>query len=331
MAQIHSAAKAPDPTKHAKNVELLRSLENSHTVNGAICLDLAEALPRLFDANFLDSSLSYLERIRNWCLTLIIINILGRPSELSDYSPVVEELEAASTTGPTAARGADGFLSHVKLVLNCWKGQHINSPKRYPLMLARNPLDAKFCVVYWLSSWLSATGIKSGPILPNLIGRKEKQRVVRADKLVRVQDQQSMTQVWYEIEKGSTKTQRCNLTKEQVGNILHRMCEKAGYPDGSSYTFKKMAVQWAVRSSATVPQIKAAGRWKSGAWEQYAQGGFNDKQAWEQSGQDDPIRKIWVFRPALWDTTVPTATAGSSKKKPSKRKQKKPSKDAALA
>ena len=214
-------------------------------------------------------------------------------------------METPSPTGPTAARGADDFPSYLKLVLNCWKGQH-----------------AKYCPVYWLSAWLSAADIKNGPIYPNLVGRKKKQRVLRADQVVKIQDHQSITRIWHEVDENGAQT-RCNLTKGQVSGILNKMCTDAGYPGCSSYTFKKMAVQWAVRSNATVPQIKAAGRWKSNAWEQYAQGGFNDKQAWEQSGQDDPIRKMWVFRPALWDTTVAMATEVSTKKNKRRKQSKK--------
>lgn len=97
------------------------------------------------------------------------------------------------------------------------------------------------------------------------------------------------------------ETKLVNLTTEMLSSHITPIMKLCGYEDEHCvlYVFRKSSCKWAARCGAQQHAIMAAGRWKesSKAFLDYIQAGQLDGATWVDSPEDDPIRKIWVFKP----------------------------------
>ena len=109
------------------------------------------------------------------------------------------------------------------------------------------------------------------------------------------------------------ETQIVNLSEDILKRHLLGPMRKAGYAaeDCKLYLIRKSACKWAARCGGAEWAIKAGGRWKENSrhFSSYIQAGQLDGQSWLDKKDEDPIRKLWVFKPtAVQECMVPLAT-----------------------
>ena len=134
-----------------------------------------------------------------------------------------------------------------------------------------------------------------------LHGNKGHQTHRVAHKLKTEDTRQGKTTYWVDAD-----DHRVNWTEIQWSDTLTKLFAAAGYATCTTHTLRCSAAQWAARCGARDAQIKATGRWSdtSNSYHRYIQAGIQDRDKWESLRQEDPIRKIWVFHPAVWTPTV---------------------------
>lgn len=109
--------------------------------------------------------------------------------------------------------------------------------------------------------------------------------------------------VWVDSDGGEV-----NLNYDSWNDICKMFFVGAGVFDATTHSIRKSAAVWAARCGAEEYQIREAGRWNSGdTYMIYVKSGkaIASLAASRKDGSLDPIRKIWVFHPTAFLTTLP--------------------------
>lgn len=147
-----------------------------------------------------------------------------------------------------------------------------------------------------------------GPIFPRVWKNGKKQGPV----LVHHSRKDPDTLItWYFADEDETL--KVNLSEDTLQRLLMSPMKLAGYnrDDCKLYLIRKSATKWAARCGGVEWAIKAAGRWKENSkhFSSYIEAGQLDGQYWLDKKDEDPIRKLWVFKPtAVQECSVPLAT-----------------------
>lgn len=96
-----------------------------------------------------------------WTMFLVSMCLMARASDVTCFCPLFENI----TMPLPNMWDADGYPAYIKVALLDWKHRSMkNKGKRYEMRIWRNPIDAKYCPVFYIMKWLSYSGICAGPI-----------------------------------------------------------------------------------------------------------------------------------------------------------------------
>jgi hypothetical protein len=145
----------------------------------------------------------------------------------------------------------------------------------------RNYLDVRFCPVTWLLTWLSLSGITSGPIFQRL-GAEGKPTGKAQNETI----WQNMTQKIF-IAAGLYLPGNKKEKRKGAGCTNH--------------SIRRSAAQWAGRCGAGEQDCANNGRWKT--WEcmaKYLAAGSTKRRVNQHDRNgEDPIFKVWVWKPVV--------------------------------
>jgi len=131
--------------------DLLNSWDAHDTITGrkkqAPAFDMRFDLPKIYRAVFTIKKYTALARVTMWVTILVMISIMGRGSCMSDYSPLIEEVEYPSESG---GYDTDGFPKYLYIPWRNWKGRKRAVGEKYFLVVHRNYTDPRFCPVFWM-------------------------------------------------------------------------------------------------------------------------------------------------------------------------------------
>ena len=212
------------------------------------------------------------KRVRLWAMLLVQFALMARSCEVSqEFCPLLSSLKLPSRHQQShwLSNGMPAFL---QVELLDWKGRPARKkgvPHRLRIMC--NPLDFRFCPVFW--------------VLEHLNGRTDLD-----DPLALL-----FTPV-------SASTYR-----KQFGDLLDRSvteeaCVAAGVDPSladfvSSHSVRRTAAQWAARCGTNLITVRDVGRWETlEHLAKYVSMGAEDhQQAKRLAGGADPIYLFWVF------------------------------------
>lgn len=139
---------------------------------------------------------------------------------------------------------------------------HVGKP--YRMRISRNYVDARFCPVTWLLLHFKVNGIVGGPIFQKIVDG-----VARGDR---------QTPLMWE-------------------DMTGRMFKLAGLKC-TNHAIRRSAAQWCGRCHGSLVDCANTGRWKSFAeMAKYCAAGSSRRKTIENdTGADDPIYKVWVWK-----------------------------------
>ena len=109
-----------------------------------ICFD--SDMPLIYEAVMKHERWSQVEKIRNWALILYTAYHGHRKIEMGTYCPDITDLKAPTDAGNWEQKAPFfGEPKHLEITSRVWKG-HAEDMDERPLILWRNPSDARFCV-----------------------------------------------------------------------------------------------------------------------------------------------------------------------------------------
>jgi len=304
---LHRQAKCnASPTQAPENAQILKTLASAYCPTGAESYDMAEALPRFYEACFDNAATpkfgrrwSQLKQIGTWSMWLTGKAHLHRGSDIHKYPACFENLKFPQSPGDYNQLGIPKYII---MGYTDWKGRPVKEVNKgpYEMLLWRNDLDTKYCPVVWLMLWLQVSRIRSGPIYPRFN--------VRGDDISRVASMVSSVVggkkcVNYLDSKGVNvkMSESCYKTLTSTLNF------RAGYHVTRQHFDRKSASKWAAFCNAGVDwEIKNAGRWKDGSRHHYAyiEAGVQENQKHRILGSKAPIRSMWVWKAVTFDKNI---------------------------
>jgi hypothetical protein len=126
--------------KNVDTAKLMEALKAGNNPKRAKALNLDEDLPALYLANFSGKVFhSESKRVRTWSRLLVALAVIGRSSAVTEYCPIIKEVEY-----PTDPQDyfPDGLPRFIVLVWKDWKGRpswHKTQCPEYRIWLYANP------------------------------------------------------------------------------------------------------------------------------------------------------------------------------------------------
>jgi hypothetical protein len=149
--------------------DLMNSWDNHNTRTGrkkqAPAFDMRFDLPKIYQAVFTIKKYSVLDRVTIWSTILVMIAVMGRASCMSDYSPLIEEVEYPSVSG---GYDMDGLPKFLYIPWRNWKGRKRAIGEKYFLVVHRNYTDPRFCPVFWTLKMLTTRKERNRPLTGKL-------------------------------------------------------------------------------------------------------------------------------------------------------------------
>ena len=151
---------------------------------------------------------------------------------------------------------------------------------------------------------MNLSGIKHGPICPRIVpasgkGKDRREEHCAVPKSVKV-------------EKGciawrAEDDKNVCMSYASLRDMLSKAFLIAGFGGARLYIIRKSATKWAARCNAVSWVIMAAGRWKESSrhFLRYIQSGILEGIDYSRDPREDPIRKIWVFKPTVTTPHMP--------------------------
>jgi hypothetical protein len=246
------------PCKDLDNIRFIQHLKNQHPggEHQAPSVNYVEALPALFDAVWhIDQQHNFHTKVQNWTIILFFIWFAARPVEVAEYCPYMEHVKF-----PTSTRDydADGLPTYIEIGFRDWKWRKQRDVQAGPyyMIVWRNYLSTKYCLLFWLLTYMKYADLQSGPIF-RTIGIYG--RAIQCHP--RNVDTPKGTQTVYF--KSTSCSHGANLSKDAIYEILNVVFNRAGYPECSGYTFRRSSVKWWRVCGAQEWEIKNGGRWHS--------------------------------------------------------------------
>ena len=253
-------------------------------------IDYAEAFPSLYNAVWgtFDGT-SYTHYVQEWAIILFFIWFAARPVEVSEYCPYFEDV---SLPTDSEAYDPDGLPKYIEIGFRDWKHRKPRSVQRGPfkMIVYRNYLGSKYCLLFWLLQLFRSGHIQKGPIFRPLQPNGHFGDCVRK----KVDTDKGYQYVYYKT--ANPQSHRATFSSDTISTLLSAVFQKAGYPQCTGYTFRRSSVKWWRICGAQEWEIKNGGRWSS-AW---MHAGYLEEGMLDPLRQDDdshPIRKLWVWRP----------------------------------
>ena len=192
----------------------------------------------------------------------------------------------------------DGVPKWLVLSLSEWKGRKSNG--YYEMLLYRNYVDVRFCLVVWLLLWIQMSGIKQGPIICR-IDADTKHAMIACKTGIMHTDKGNRYTVYLD-----QSNRIVNILYDEYSSILRRPLSLAGYRGLKPYTIRKFSVKWGARCGAKDWHLKNTGRWQktSSHFHAYVQEGISESEQYCSNGKIDEIRKLWVYRPTTFHKNI---------------------------
>jgi hypothetical protein len=253
--------------KNADTAKLMEALKAGNNPKRAKVLNLDEDLPALYLANFSGKVFhSESKRVRTWSRLLVALAVIGRSSDVTEYCPIIEEVEY-----PTDPQDyfPDGLPRFIVLVWKDWKGRpswHKTQCPEYRIRLYANPQDLRYCPVHWVFKEWSLRSKDGEPLTGPII--------------------QSVTST--------------NFMKD-----LKQLFMAAGLTPCSSHSIRRSAAQWARRCGADLSVIRNIGRWVeySNLLLYIAEAEKISREKRRNNNGRDPLWDFWMFdTDTQWDT-----------------------------
>lgn len=279
------------PCKDLDAKRWIQSLKNQNPSGShqAPSINYVEALPALFNAIWHNDEYNFHTKVQYWCIILFFIWFAARPVEVADYCPYMEHVKF-----PTSTRDydADGLPTYIEIGFRDWKWRKQRDVQAGPyyMIVWRNYLSTKYCLLFWLLTYLKYADVHSGPIF-RTIGIDGKAIQCHPRNV----DTPKGTQTVYF--KSTTCSHGANLSKDAIYEILNVVFNRAGYPKCSGYTFRRSSVKWWRVCGAQEWEIKNGGRWHSF----FMHATYLEEGPYLEDGisneESHPIRKLWVWKP----------------------------------
>jgi hypothetical protein len=246
--------------KDANTSKLVDHLKESNDPRRAPAFSLDEALPKLFRALFvLNVFPTWAKKVRVWARLLVMIALIARSSDITDYCPKFETLKFPDDPVDFTP---DGIPRYVEVCFTDWKGRPDWSKTQQPnyrIRLYANTKDLRYCPVHWLFKHWSLRKengdiLESGPILDHVSSAK-------------------------------------NMTD------LKKLFRAAGLGDCSSHSIRRSASQWARRCGADIVVIRNMGRWVGYAnlFAYIAEAEKISRHKRRCNNGRDPVWDFWMF------------------------------------
>lgn len=287
---IHTKCNQGDQSP-CKDLDVKRWIGDQKAAHQSGChqaptIDYVDGLPALYNAIWSNGDDNFYDKVYKWTIVLFFIWFAARPVEVADYCPYMEHIKLPSTV---ADFDTDGIPRYVEVGFRDWKHRtkkHVGTGPFY-MLIFRNYLDTKYCLLFWLLMYLQKSKISDGPIFRNYNQHGAIKCYSRSERTPKGQ------QVFY-YKSENPKAQRANLTTEAVNAILAQIFTRAGYPQCSGYTFRRSSVKWWYICGAQEWEIRNGGRWKSN----YMHAVYLEEGQLEALAKqaDHPIRKMWVWK-----------------------------------
>ena len=299
VRSIHRAAGIPEgicPTYGETAKAMIKNCFDRYHPEGAPTLDMATFLPSAHVA-LGTSDIPDFDKVMRWAMLLISINIFARASEITSYCPLAEDIVFPADSEDWSP---DGIPRYIKLKLTWWKSRKKLQPVYY--IIWRNYINTIYCPVFNLLLWLRVSKIEQGPIFVKLKGDKLHRDCCKAEQYITKCTGSVNYKVWVDAD-----GKEVNLNYESWNEICKMFFNGANVSEASTHSIRKSAAVWAARCGAEEYQIREAGRWNAGdTYLVYVKSG-KELAALANSRKDgsmDPIRKIWVFHPTAFLTTL---------------------------
>ena len=284
MGHIDEALTGKSNIRKSKRVkDFLAKLEqDGPPVNPACAFDIAEVLPRWYDAIYeaefegrRNPFNTDILRIEMHTMFMTELATCARRSLFTKYCPRRDQV----ILGPVDKFGIPKYYI---LKLDRWKG-NAKRKKKQTLLIPRNYINAKYCPVVAMTLWLKvlndvAPDHKNGPLFPAL----------RDDHNGFIIDEEGHMQI---ISEGQ-HSRRWDLAVRYVRGELE-MC--------STHGRRRSVVKWGARCGCQAPDMREAGRWVPGStdFEEYWQDGVARRALERASGEPDPIYDVWLWEPIV--------------------------------
>jgi hypothetical protein len=286
VGKLHAARGKADPAQYFKIHDEMIVLSRDYKPNGAATFDMAVFLPLAFKGKD-QAWTNPFECLRNWACLLFMIAIFARSSDVCEFCTLVGNMRLPENPKDF---GRDGLPLFLFFTLHDSK-----TGVATEVRISRNLLNDDYCPVYWILKWLAVSGLKSGPLFPQI------ERTSRQDGRYRCRVFASMNRTEKHVKDHYAQTarrQRVNMTLDVQRLWFSKLCMAIGYESLLSlHSVRKSACKWAARCGATMIMMKNTGRWRpdSNEWHVYIEEGLVDAEFYQESR--DPIRSIWVYRP----------------------------------
>lgn len=239
--------------------------------------DMVADFPKLWVANWTVPQRSMLKKIKCWVQFLLSMIINARPSEVTQFCPLQED----TLLPEEHMHDADGYPMFLDLGMRDWKGRTEEfQGERYSIRAWRNRVDSRFCPVFWLMIWWSATGYDGGPIFQKMNGSK-------------MTGKPDCPRIWRNLFMGLVT--HAGYFKAAHTDDQGRLVKKKGV---TPHGIRKTAIQWAARCKGQLMDIVCNSRHKT---VQEMLGYFNQgarrRSALTEHGGTDPIWSLWVWKP----------------------------------
>ena len=266
----------PNPPQ-TKDPDLKRKLaewKDTDDVQQAEPFDFVADLPRLWAACWTMKQWSQNRALKVWTMLLVSICMFARADDITSHCPLIEDCRLP----PAGLWDADGLPHYIEVCMRDWKWRkRANAGKPYYMRLWRNYRDARFCPVYWLTTYLRYYKLRKGPIF------QFKEKVMSPEQWETATDALFKKAGLY-VAKHYDEELRCVVPGKGCTN----------------HSIRRSAAQWAGRCDGREVDVRNGGRWRTMKEMAHymAQGAYMSVQAREAAGTGrDPILDMWCFQP----------------------------------
>ena len=272
---------------------IMKEKKRNYRPRPAIAFDIAEVLPRAFQAIFAkefdgrqNPFNTGLQRQLWWTMWLMGLACCARRSLFTTYCPRIDQVDVH-----TAAKDVDGFPKFMLLKLERWKG-NADGKRFQTLIIKRNYADVRYCPVVAMCLWLRTLyrlGVtENGPLFPALSPGHN--QFSRAD---------SSAPLEY-------------IGKKCYSMWWSKFCEYVGGGlvacRTTTHSNRRSVVKWGARSGGQWMDLQVAGRWLTNhSFMTYWKDGEALKKH-ARPGERDVINDIWLWVPIQLEQGFVTAS-----------------------
>ena len=276
-------------TNHPSVQQLVAASEFDHDPKGAPSFDFAKDLLPMLDAILVMPRWNFLYRLMVVTMFLLACCLMFRALEVTSCCPRREHIKLPSDDKDWAP---DGLPYYLNVGLLHTKGKRMGDV--YYMRVYRNLVEPRLCPVFYLLWWLSASGIKEGPIFVRFYQGKPGS----FNEFKTMETAKSKMDIAYD-----SLGRVISLVEVQWRNTLRRVFIAVFMPHLIPHSLRKSGIKWAARCHAQDYEIRLNSRHSpnSNTLCVYIEGGMieSDEATIDALGCIilDPIFFLWCWRP----------------------------------